>query len=49
MEKNANDNENVIETSWLIDFDGIDIDQHENTIITIYKRINIYHMIINLK
>jgi hypothetical protein len=29
-EKNVNDNENVIETSRLIDFDGINIDQQEH-------------------
>jgi hypothetical protein len=30
--KNVNDNENVIETTWFIDFDGVDIDQHEHMI-----------------
>ncbi len=29
-EKNVNDNENVIRTSRLIDFDGIDINHHEH-------------------
>jgi hypothetical protein len=29
-EKNVNDNENVVETSRLIYFDGIDINQHEH-------------------
>jgi hypothetical protein len=51
MKKNVNDNENVIETSRLIDFDGIDIDQHEHmtNVITIYKKNDIYHITINLK
>jgi hypothetical protein len=30
MKKNVNDNENAIETSGLIDFDGINIDQHKH-------------------
>jgi len=36
--KNVNDNENVIETLGLIDFDGININQHEH-MINAYKNL----------